>query len=315
MDALPVELLCAISTRVCKKDLFACSSVSQLWRQITLPLLFRNLRISYSVQVGKEEILSRGSFLDETDSEDPVTLDWHRSKSHLLLPSFLAFLRHRPDIAASVRSLALTQSDEVSLAWDTTTSTHTETMLLVLNQLPSLANLELINVVVGGNHQPSRELVRHIDDLSIICPSADQISPESLMRLLGLFRSVSALSLIGIGIEETPPVMDNVSMAGWPLPQYAPNHLEIIYIDCPLKPLFSAMLLSRTLLQRVESLKMDEVECEDSDIDVFGRLIAQMSSSLVYFEAPDYELFILLLFSWLNMRSSQSFRRCYKTLF
>ncbi len=110
-------------------------------------------------------------------------------------------------------------------------------------------------------------------------------------------------------------MMDNVSMAGWPLPQYTPKHLGIICIGCPLKPLFSAMLLSRTLLQNVESSKMDEIECKDPDIDVPERLIAQMSSSLVYFEAPDCELFILLLFSWLNMRLSLSFRRCYKTRF
>ncbi|PSS38141.1 hypothetical protein PHLCEN_2v1 [Hermanssonia centrifuga] len=78
MDALPVELLCTMFPLVSKEDLAACSSVSRLWRQITLPLLFERLDIIYARGiVEEEEILSQGRFLifllNETDGDDPST--------------------------------------------------------------------------------------------------------------------------------------------------------------------------------------------------------------------------------------------------
>ncbi len=93
MDTLPVELLYAIfaqlqTTSNHKKDLASCSSVSQLWRQITQPQLFQKLCITYTQDdhghlgctrdglqtAGEEgEEISQGKFLaslDETVETD-----------------------------------------------------------------------------------------------------------------------------------------------------------------------------------------------------------------------------------------------------
>ncbi|PSR73947.1 hypothetical protein PHLCEN_2v10239, partial [Hermanssonia centrifuga] len=155
-------------------------------------------------------------------------------------------------------------------------------MVLVLNQLPSLASLELVNVnAVGETHPLCLELVvsQHLDDLCIIV--LDELSPKSFLRILSLFSSVDALSLIGADMEGI--LMDD-NMAGWPLPQYALKRLEILD-DSPLSELFSTMMLSPSLLQSVESLKMEGLGW--ANVDAFEHLIAQVGSSLLYFEPPD----------------------------
>ncbi|PSS37940.1 hypothetical protein PHLCEN_2v197 [Hermanssonia centrifuga] len=236
-------------------------------------------------------------------------LDWHRSKSpSVSLPSIVAFFKRRPDIAASVECLFLTAywSDSdgiVDLAQDSPDSplraSNSETLFLVLNQLPSLGDLRLTDVAVVKSHQPFLELVvdRHLDRLTIVF--SVHLKAKSLLRLMSLFRSVKALSLIGIPMDEDPADND---VAGWPLPLYALKHLEFVELHGPLKPLFSTMLLSRPLLQSVEVLRMDMVGCHSEDMHIFEHLIAPMRSSLWYLEPPDGELFILPLFPWLKTR-------------
>ncbi len=319
MDALPVELLCAIFTEVEKEDLPSCTSVSQQWRQIKLPLLFNDLRISFL----------------QDEREEPATLQWHMTNSPVLLPTFLEFLKRSPDIATYVRSLALTAwTDENGLALvqdsegpelhedsDSDDSeidlpvalmqTNPETLFLVLVQLPSLANLKLIDVAVGENHEPSLELVvdRHLDRLSLIFEGLiskhyqGQTLPKHILRPLSFFRSVNALSLSDISMHDTS-LVDGSGMAGWPLPQYAFKHLEILDVFTP-GLLFSTLMLSRSLFQSVETFKMQNIiHSGHIDMVVFENIIAQVSPSLLYLEPPDCKLFVLPLFPWLNARLS-----------
>ncbi|PSS37948.1 hypothetical protein PHLCEN_2v205 [Hermanssonia centrifuga] len=316
MNTLPVDLLCAIFSRLVndhKPDLASCSSVSWLWRQITLPQLFEKLCIRFVVQGGSdrgvlhtaegeegEKIMmhideGEGKLcilFDEKDDNDPDPPDWHRSTSRVVLPSFVAFLKRRPDIAASVRILVLTQEPEDE--GEEIQTTNPETLFLIFNQLHSLCNLELIDIKVGETHQPDLELVvnRHLDRLSInlyrirAC-SRYEIPATSIIRILSFFRSISSLPLLGVFVEDSEENSAGNDMVGFPLPLI--KHLEIIDV-CVLKPLVSVMQ-SRSLLRKLETLKMDNAEYVEEDLQPLENFIAQVSSTFLHFALPAYRCF------------------------
>ncbi len=155
MDLLPVELLNAIFVQVQAEDLAACDCGDKsLCHSHLRSFVFLMSKIMAGRRSWERSCSNAScSFLDETHDNDHATLDWHRNKSRTLLPSAVAFLTRRPDIAASVRSLALTQENCHSIVTDV------HMLLVLLNLLPSLCCLELIDVCVGRYPDPSDELV------------------------------------------------------------------------------------------------------------------------------------------------------------
>ncbi len=278
MKALPVELLSVIFNFVQanagkdKRDLASCSLVSRLWRQITLPQLFAELHICYSVEDDSSSDLSEAeteqgegeacqeryyhNLVNETDGadSDSAISGWCRGTTPpVSLHSVIAFLKHKKDIAFFVRSFALKQNDkdgDVQL-------TNAETLFLTINQLPSLRNLELINVDVGEDCQPSLKLVanRDLDCLSIDLYHASYYgqasSPESIIYILSFFRSINALSLTGIYLDVSDGIVTNLRLS---LHALNCKHLELWSVH-PLDTFISMM--QSDSLQNIETLLVD----------------------------------------------------------
>ncbi len=215
---------------------------------------------------------------DRTDDNDSAILDWERGPLDASLPSVVAFLKRSPGIVASVRFLALHHKDG-------TGPTNSKILCRILNQLPSLTNLDLVDIIeVGENYQPPPGPIvnRHLDRLSFTFYHTDSAtrSLKSVVRVLAFFRSVNILSLQGILEDEA---LADTDMVGLPLPLYALRHLEIR--DVAPQSFISAMQ-SKSLLRNIETLQMEDTRYVNRDAQALDNLVVQVSSTLLHFVLP-----------------------------
>ncbi|PSS37941.1 hypothetical protein PHLCEN_2v198 [Hermanssonia centrifuga] len=284
---VPVELLYAILTQVNKQDLVSCSLVSGLWRQVTLPQLFKNLRVSYCVpDEGMEENEDEHGkslvFLDGTDNNDPVNLGWERRPRDLSLLSFKAFLKRSPDIAASVRFLALRQNERMGV-------TSPNILCHILNQLPSLTSLDLTDVVgVDEAYQtsPGPVVDQHLDRLSFSFPFTNSAtsSLRTVVRVLAFFRSVKTLFVDGIFQDSA-----DIDVAGLPLPLSVPRHLEIREVNLQS---FVSVMQSTSLLRNIETLDIGGMRYASDNAQTLENLLVQVSPTLLHLIVPPRKLFL-----------------------
>ncbi|THG94158.1 hypothetical protein EW026_g7256, partial [Hermanssonia centrifuga] len=198
---------------------------------------------------------------------DSGTSDWERGPLDASLPSVVAFLKHSPGIVASVRFLALHHKDG-------TGPTNSKILCRILNQLPSLTNLDLVDIIeVGENYQPPPGPIvnRHLDRLSFTFYHTDSAtrSLKSVVRVLAFFRSVNILSLQGILEDEA---LADTDMVGLPLPLYALRHLEIRDVA---PQSFISVMQSKSLLRNIETLQMEDTRYVNRDAQALDNLVVQ----------------------------------------